>query len=203
MCHTGEMDTRHIPPASIVARWNPSDQAVDLVIGGRTIIEVVDPQRQWGVVSPFARRFTRAAVRRWLAEYRGVFGDRDERLLEGELEVAVCGACGDLGCGNLAVYVDFNADTVVWRKPHWAGDDEADDDEPDANDPALLLPQILIFDRAEYDVALADTEGFISRPGWHRETPEAAEGDDGRQGILGPSVWLDRLRNRFTSSWDS
>ena len=81
--------------------------------------------------------------------------------------------------------------------------DEADDDEPDANDPALLLPQILIFDRAEYDVALADTEGFISRPGWHRETPEAAEGDDGRQGILGPSVWLDRLRNRFTSSWDS
>lgn len=171
-----------------MARWNPSDQAVNLVIDGRAVIDIVDPQRQWGV-SPFARRFSRGAARQWLAEYRGVFGDRDERLSGEELEIAVCGACGDLGCGNLAVDVEMAADAVAWRRPHWAGDDDEDDDEPDANDPESLLPQLLVFNRVEYDAALADTERFIARAGWHRETPEAA-------------VWLDRLRNRFTRLWD-
>ncbi|GAA3666324.1 hypothetical protein GCM10023081_01450 [Arthrobacter ginkgonis] len=181
------MDTRHIPPASIAARWNASDQAVDLVIDGRAVIDIVDPQKQWGV-SPFARRFRRAAARGWLSRYRGVFDGRDERLLEGELEIAVCGACGDRGCGNLAVYVDMDADTVVWRQPHWAGDDEEDDEEPGPDDPESLLPQVLVFGRAEYDAALADAERFINRPGWRRETPEAA-------------IWPNWLRNRFTRLW--
>jgi hypothetical protein len=182
------MDRPHIPISSIMARWNPSDQAVDLVIDGRAVIDIVNPQRQWGV-SPFARRFSRGAARQWLADYRGTFGDRDERLSGEELEIAVCGACGDLGCGNLAVDVEMAADTVAWRRPHWAGDDDEDDDEPDANDPESLLPQLLVFNRVEYDAALADTERFIARAGWYRETPEAA-------------VWLDRLRNRFTRLWD-
>ncbi|GER23984.1 hypothetical protein NCCP1664_24790 [Zafaria cholistanensis] len=185
------MNTRRIPTASIAARWNPSDQAVDLVIDGRAVIDIVDPQKQWGV-SPFARRFVHSSARGWLAEYRGVCGDRDERLLEGELEIAVCRACGDLDCGNLAVYVDRDADTVVWRQPHWAGDDEdddEDDEEPESNDPTVLMPQVVVFDRAEYEAALADVERFINRPGWRREIPEAAS-------------WLDRLRNRFTSVWE-
>lgn len=187
LCHTGELDTPHIPISSITARWNSTDQAVDLVIDGQAVIDIVDPQKQWGV-SPFARRFRRGVARGWLAEYRGVFGDRDERLAGEELEIAVCGACGDLGCGNLAVIVEMTADRVNWRQPHWAGDVD-EDDEADAHDPGSLLPKITIFIRTEYDAALADTARFIARRGWYRETPEAA-------------AWPDWLRNRFTRSWD-
>lgn len=171
-----------------MARWNPTDQAVDLVIDGHTVIDMVDPQKHWGV-SPFARRFRRGAARRWLAEYRGVFGVRDARLAGNELEIAVCGACGDLGCGNLAVIVELSADTVVWRQPHWAGDVDEDGEEPDPNDPESLMPQVIIFDRAQYDAALADTARFIARPRWYRERPEAA-------------MWPDWLRNRFARLWD-
>lgn len=81
------------------------------------------------------------------------------------------------------------ADAVVWRRPHWAGDADEGSDEPDANDPESLLPQLLVFNRVDYDAALADAERFIARSGWYRETPEA-------------TVWLDRLRNRFTRLWD-
>ncbi|MHA7277729.1 hypothetical protein ACX80O_14585 [Arthrobacter sp. Hz1] len=114
-----------------------------------------------------------------MGEYRGVFGDRD---------------------GNLAVYLDFDADTVIWRQPHWAGED---DEDPGAYDPTLLLPQIMVFDRTEYEAAMADTERFTTRAGWHRDPPEAAEGDGARRGTFGPVVWLDRLRHRFKPSWDT
>lgn len=182
------MNVPPIPISSVLARWNPADQAVDLVIDGRALIDIVDPQKQW-VVSPFARRFPRRAARGWLAEYRGVFGKRDERLIGNELEIAVCGACGDLGCGNLAVYVEITADTVAWRQPPWAGDVDEDDDEPEVNDPASLLPQVLVFNRDDYEAALTDTERFIARTGWYREIFEAT----GR---------LERLRSPFTKSWD-
>ena len=190
LCHTGEMESPSTPSSSIAARWNPTDQAVDLVIDGRAVVDIVDPQKQWGV-SPFARRFVRAAALQALAEYRGVLGDRDEKLSGTELEIAVCRACGDLGCGNLAVDVERTAEVVVWRQPHWSGtvDDDDEDDEPDANDPESLFPQVLVFSRAEYDAALADTEWFIAQLGWSRALPEAAG-------------WLDRLRNRFTGLKD-
>lgn len=182
------MESPSTPSSSIAARWNPTDQAVDLVIDGRSVIDIVDPQKQWGV-SPFARRFVRAAALQALAEYRGVLSDRDERLSGTELEIAVCRACGDLGCGNLAVDVERTAETVVWRQPHWAGTVDEDDDEPDANDPESLFPQVLVFSRAEYDAALADTERLIAHVGWSRAMTEAAG-------------WLDRLRNRFTGQKD-
>jgi hypothetical protein len=123
-----------------------------------------------------------------LAEYRGVLGDRDERLSGTELEIAVCRACGDLGCGNLVVDVERTAETIVWRQPHWAetvDDDDENDDESDANDPESLFPQVVVFSRAEYEAALADAERFIAQVGWSRVMPEVAG-------------WLDRLRNRFT-----
>ncbi|MGL3806370.1 hypothetical protein ACSYDW_09760 [Paeniglutamicibacter sp. R2-26] len=164
---------------------------MDLVIDGRAVIDIVDPRKQWGI-SPFARRFVREAVLQALAEYRGVFGARDERLSKTELEIAVCRACGDLGCGNLAVIVERTVETVVWKQPHWAGildDDGDEDDEPDADDPESLFPQVLVFSRTEYDAALADTERFITQAGWSRAMPEAAG-------------WLDRLRNRFTRMRD-
>lgn len=180
------MNSPRIPISSITARWNFSDQAVDLVIDERLVIDMVDPQRQWGV-SPFARRFSRGAVRRWLADYRGEDGGRDARLADDELEIAVCAACGDLDCGNLAVEVERLDDTVIWKRPHWAGDVEENED-PAAGDPESLLPQVLVFSRAEYVAALMDVERFIARPRWYRETPEAA-------GLLG------RLRNRYVRMW--
>jgi hypothetical protein len=186
--HTGAMDTRHIPPSSISARWNPSDQAVDLVVDGRPVIDIVDPEHHWGGVSPFARRFGRATVQRWLAEYQGAVGDRDARLSADELEIAVCAACGDLGCGNLAVDLHIGPDSVVWRAPHWAGAPVEDDDEPTANDPTTRLPPVLVFSRAEYEAALSDTARFVARAGWQRLSPEGAS-------------WRDRLRNRFTKPW--
>ena len=121
-----------------------------------------------------------------------MFNQRDERLSEQELEFAVRGACGDPSCGILAVDVDIEGNTVIWSRPHWAGDDDEDgnDMEPDADDPTSFLPQMLVFNRADYDVALADTERFIARAGWHRTTPEAG-------------LWLGRMRNRFTNLWDT
>ncbi|MCS3494551.1 hypothetical protein M2368_003583 [Arthrobacter sp. JUb119] len=182
------MDTPRIPVSSIMARWNSADQAVDLVIDGTAVIDIVDIQRHWGV-SPFARRFSRAAVHQWLTDYRGAYGDRDERLSGEELEITVCRACGDMDCGNLAVEVEMTADTVTWRRPHWAGDDDENDDEPDANDPESLFPQLLVFNRVQYDTALIDAERFIARSRWRRQEPEAA-------------IWLDRLRNRFMRPWN-
>lgn len=151
-----------------MARWNSADQAVDLVIDGTAVIDIVDIQRQWGG-SPFARRFSRAAVHQWLTYYRG--------------------ACGDMDCGNLAIDVEMAADTVTWRRPHWAGDADENDDEPDANDPESLFPQLLVFNRVQYDTALIDAERFIARSRWRRQEPEAA-------------IWLDRLRNRFMRLWN-
>lgn len=137
-----------------------------------------------------AGSYAQRRYRRWLST-AGVLGDRDEKLSGTELEIAVCRACGDLGCGNLAVDVERTAEAVVWRQPHWSGtvDDDDEDDEPDANDPESLFPQVLVFSRAEYDAALADTEWFIAQLGWSRALPEAAG-------------WLDRLRNRFTGLKD-
>ncbi|PQZ93673.1 hypothetical protein CQ018_08410 [Arthrobacter sp. MYb227] len=174
--------------ASILARWNHAEQAVDLVIGGRALIDIVDPTRSWGV-SPFARRFPRRAVRQSLAEYRGVSADRDERHSESELEIAVCSACGDLGCGNLAVDVVFETDLVIWKQPHWAGDNDEEEEEADANDPASLLPQLLVFNRTAYDDALAAVEKYANRSGWYRG-PES------------DAALPERLRNLFTPSWD-
>lgn len=186
--HTVAMDTRHIPRSSISARCNPSDQVVDLVVDGRAVIDIVDPEHHWGGVSPFARRFGRTTVQRWLAEYQGTVGDRDKRLSAEELEIAVCGACGDLDCGNLAVDLHIGPDSVVWRAPHWAGAPVEDDDEPTANDPTTLLPPVLVFDRAEYEAALSDTAQFVARDGWQRRPQEGTS-------------WRDRLRNRFTRPW--
>lgn len=78
---------------------------------------------------------------------------------------------------------------VVWRRTHWVGDADEHNDAPDANDPESLLPQLLVFNRVDYDAALADAERFIARAGWYWETLEAA-------------VWLDRLRDRFKRLWD-
>ncbi|RBL98758.1 hypothetical protein C1H84_17115 [Glutamicibacter soli] len=39
-------------------------------------------------------------------------------------------------------------------------------------DPLELMPQELVFARAEYDRALAKIEAYLSRPGW-RQVPKA------------------------------
>ena len=112
-----------------------------------------------------------------------MFGNRDKRLSGGELEVAVCSECGDPGCGNPAVDFRIDADTVAWVHPHWAGHDEDDEVylESDANDPTSLLPPVLVFNRAEFDVALADA-GATGSP------PVAAEGYSINRNVVGSAA---------------
>lgn len=40
----------------IGVRWNAREQCAELVVDGRSLAEIVDPEGAWGV-SPFARRF--------------------------------------------------------------------------------------------------------------------------------------------------
>lgn len=181
------MDPSQSPRASITVRWNTAEQAVDLVIDGRPVLETVDPQGMWGV-SPFARRFGRGAARGALGEHRGVFGRRDPRLFGNELEIAVCGACGDLGCGNLAVDLTLGPDTVTWSRPHWAGDPDEDDEAPAPDDPESLLPQVLVFDRFQYEAALVAADHFIGRAGWYR--------------AHGALSFPERLLGRFNRDWE-
>lgn len=185
--HTGFMDTNDLTRSSISAHWNSVEQAVELVVDGRSVVQTVDPQGMWGV-SPFARRFRRGAARGWLVEYLGAFSQRDDRLLGDELEIAVCGACGDPGCGNLAVDLTLGVDTVVWSRPHWAGDAGEDDDEAAPDDPESLLPSVLVFDRGEYEAALTTVGSFIDRRGWYRP--------------WGTGSRPERLLDRFNRVWD-
>lgn len=156
----------------IDVRWNVREQCAELVVDGRSLEEIVDPERAWGV-SPFARRFLRRPLKETLATYRADFSRRDDRMSGSEIELHVCCACGDLGCGNLAVDLDLGPEQVTWSRPHWAADDD-EPEEPEASvpgDPLELMPQELVFARAEYDRALAKIEAYLSRPGW-RQVPK-------------------------------
>lgn len=124
-------------------------------------------------MSPFARRFLRRPLKETLATYRADFSRRDDRMSGSEIELHVCCACGDLGCGNLAVDLDPGPEQVTWSRPHWAADDD-EPEEPEESvpgDPLELMPQELVFARAEYDRALAKIEAYLSRPGW-RQIPK-------------------------------
>ncbi|MFJ2618327.1 hypothetical protein [Glutamicibacter sp. NPDC087344] len=160
----------------IGVRWNARKQCAELLLDGRSLAQFVDPAGDW-CVSPFARRFLRGELRKLLPTYRADFAGRDHRMSGREIEIYVCRSCGDLGCGNLAVDLELGPQWVRWSRPHWAADDDPEEyDEFEQlipGDPLELMPQELVFARAEYDRALARIHTYLSRPGWQRN-PEGS-----------------------------
>lgn len=159
--------------SSIDACWSDGYEAVELVVDGAPVPFLVHRQRMVGM-SPFARRFPKSRVRGWLAGYRDPGLRANEELSRGELELTVCSVDADIDCGSFSVWLERDDDRVIWRGPHWAGDDpeggSVDDEDPDATnadeDPLVHFPRRLEFRRADYDAAMDSVQQLMEARPW-------------------------------------
>ncbi len=158
--------------SSIEARWNDADDAAELWVDGRSVIDMFKgsgPEKPDGI-SPFARRHAKSCVLQSLASYGEPSVRGNAELPPGVLELAVCSACADWRCGSFSVRLKRDGEFVEWFSPNWAFPDMDDADfeqEPfEPGDPMSWFPQRLTFRAPEYDAALDKLEALMVEHPW-------------------------------------
>ncbi|GAA3666335.1 hypothetical protein GCM10023081_01470 [Arthrobacter ginkgonis] len=150
-------------------RWVEEEKYVDLLIDGKSVLELIPEVADR--ITPLANRWLREPV---LESAAALLGQRETNapLGPGQIELAVCSQCGDLGCGAIIARITVTGTEVAWEDVRWTLDRENEFDElPDPEPLAQAFPERIVFDKKQYEAALNSALEMLAPGPWRVPPP--------------------------------